>query len=377
AVYQALLDRPQAETIIICVAGAGRGPIVSNCIRAVERAGCEARIYTVEKNPSAFVTLQGRKAREWPDNVFIKFGDMRSVQLPEPVDILVSELLGSFGDNELSPECLDGAMRLLKPEGISIPASYTAYLAPLSASMLYNDPSGALRETKGSETPYVVMLHAVNTLSEDGGDDHPRCGARIQDCWDFEHPRTNNVVLDPQGLPFTNTHNNRSCHLTFHIPHAGLMHGLAGYFEAVLYKDVGISTHPDRMAKISPNMLSWFPIFFPFKEPLYLPANSELDVYMWRLTDTHKIWYEWIAESFLPSVVASKNTSIPRPSRTNTLGVSLNDRTVASPIMDAPPGWGHSRTGSTTSVEHERTLRIKIGQTALHNPGGRSSWIGL
>lgn len=46
--------------------------------------------------------------------VKIMFGDMRSVQLPEPVDILVSELLGSFGDNELSPECLDGAMRFLK-----------------------------------------------------------------------------------------------------------------------------------------------------------------------------------------------------------------------------------------------------------------------
>jgi type II protein arginine methyltransferase len=29
------------------------------------------------------------------------------------VDILVSELLGSFGDNELSPECLDGAQRVL------------------------------------------------------------------------------------------------------------------------------------------------------------------------------------------------------------------------------------------------------------------------
>ena len=39
---------------------------------------------------------------------------MRGVELPEPVDILVSELLGSFGDNELSPECLDGAMRFLK-----------------------------------------------------------------------------------------------------------------------------------------------------------------------------------------------------------------------------------------------------------------------
>ncbi len=29
-------------------------------------------------------------------------------------DILVSELLGSFGDNELSPECLDGVQRFLK-----------------------------------------------------------------------------------------------------------------------------------------------------------------------------------------------------------------------------------------------------------------------
>lgn len=39
---------------------------------------------------------------------------MRHLVVPEKADILVSELLGSFGDNELSPECLDGAMRFLK-----------------------------------------------------------------------------------------------------------------------------------------------------------------------------------------------------------------------------------------------------------------------
>lgn len=42
------------------------------------------------------------------------YGDMRTVEMPEKVDMVVSELLGSFGDNELSPECLDGAMRFLK-----------------------------------------------------------------------------------------------------------------------------------------------------------------------------------------------------------------------------------------------------------------------
>jgi len=63
--------------------------------------------------------------------VTIVTADMRTWQSPEPADILVSELLGSFGDNELSPECLDGALRFLGPEGISIPTSYTRYLSAM------------------------------------------------------------------------------------------------------------------------------------------------------------------------------------------------------------------------------------------------------
>ncbi len=53
--------------------------------------------------------------------VTIVSADMRHWQAPVQADILVSELLGSFGDNELSPECLDGAQRFLRPDGISIP----------------------------------------------------------------------------------------------------------------------------------------------------------------------------------------------------------------------------------------------------------------
>ena len=57
------------------------------------------------------------------------FGDMRQVNVPEPVDVLVSELLGSFGDNELSPECLDGAMRFLKREWCVIFLSSWGFLS--------------------------------------------------------------------------------------------------------------------------------------------------------------------------------------------------------------------------------------------------------
>lgn len=73
-------------------------------------------------------------------------------------DILVSELLGSFGDNELSPECLDGAQRLLKADGISIPCSYTSFLAPVTTSKLYDAVKG-YKDLEHYETPYVVKFH--------------------------------------------------------------------------------------------------------------------------------------------------------------------------------------------------------------------------
>lgn len=54
------------------------------------------------------------------------------------------------------------------------------------------------------------------------------------------------------------------------------MHGLAGYFEAVLYSDVGLSIHPYRKEQLSKDMLSWFPLFFPFRVriSLSLPGSG-------------------------------------------------------------------------------------------------------
>ncbi|GBE88024.1 PRMT5-domain-containing protein [Sparassis latifolia] len=379
AIFSALSDWRSREKIVICVAGAGRGPLVARCVAALKRARRDAYIYAIEKNPNAYVTLQERRQREWGDKVQLVFGDMRSVEVP-PVDILVSELLGSFGDNELSPECLDGAMRFLKADGISIPASYTAHIAPLSSSKLFHETRVG-HEEKATETPYVVMFQAINILSGNGGGISGKCGPQVQECWEFEHPRRD-VVLDERGLPFTNSHNIRSAQLTFHIPHAGVLHGLAGYFEAILYRNIGLSIHPDRMHHVSKDMLSWFPIFFPFKEPLYLPTNSELHVSIWRLTNERQVWYEWYAEAFLPMPGTS---SAPRYSpMSDRLDSESTPILSPSPLVDAVDipviveeadevkSTAGATGGSGSSVD-----LIKIGQTSLHNPRGRSSWIGL
>ena len=75
----------------------------------------------------------------WGDSVTVIASDMREWAAPNKADIIVSELLGSFGCNELSPECLYGAQSLLKDDGISIPSKYTSYIAPVQSYKIYSE----------------------------------------------------------------------------------------------------------------------------------------------------------------------------------------------------------------------------------------------
>ncbi|KAJ3175875.1 hypothetical protein HDU87_005703 [Geranomyces variabilis] len=317
AVYRALMDRPDtAVETVLMVVGAGRGPLVQRALQAAENAKRRVKLYAVEKNPNAIVTLRARKQSEWGESVKVVHCDMRFWTAPEKCDILISELLGSFGDNELSPECLDGAQRFLKDDGISIPESYTAFIAPMSSTKLHGEVT-SYKDLEHVETPYVVKFRAVHELADP------------QPVWTFTHPdrRVGGVVGIDLGSPNFNIHNTRYAARTFVTATDSLMHGVAGYFEATLYKDVMISIHPKTH---SPGMFSWFPIFFPLKTPLHLPANSSVTIHFWRLCDARKVWYEW--------------TAIP---------------------------------GSAKGAEGSQQPPIMGTASALHNIDGRSSWIGL
>lgn len=314
AIAQALSDwteqrKPTSSprgAVVIAVAGSGRGPLVTRALRASEMTGVAVEIWAVEKNPNAYVLLQRHNEEDWGGVVNVVKSDMRAWKGPLPsttgpigeaitatttapeslygkVDILVSELLGSFADNELSPECLDGVQHVLAPQfGISIPSSYTAHLTPILAPRLHADISHrAITDDTATETPYVVMLHAIDYLATPVPD-HPR----IQEAWEFIHPlpATTLAVAEARrgggvsgggggsmsGGDGANEHNTRSAGLKFVCKDRGVVNGLAGYFEAVLYDGgeagkVELSTRPDTIDAKSKDMISWFPIFFPLK----------------------------------------------------------------------------------------------------------------
>lgn len=87
--------------------------MVSRALRAAKASGRTINLFAVEKNPNAYVHLLRHNRETWNGQVMVVKSDMRSWNPPFKVDIIISELLGSFGDNELSPECLDGVQRVL------------------------------------------------------------------------------------------------------------------------------------------------------------------------------------------------------------------------------------------------------------------------
>lgn len=260
------------------VFGAGRGPLVRSSLNASKNTKRKIKVIVVEKNPNAIVTLTALKDELWTnEDVTIISKDMRYLELDEKADILVSELLGSFGDNELAPECLDGAQKHLKPDGVSIPSKSTSYLNPVMSPKLFS----AIRELRNtrhremkpqtyevqSESTYVVYVKNAYHIAD------------AQKVFEFEHPNLDEVI-----------DNRRFIKLKFDAPLDCVLTGFVGYFDAVLYKDIKISIHP---IEHSEGMCSWFPLYIPLSEAQQIQAGNKIEMNIWRCVASNKVWYEW------------------------------------------------------------------------------------
>ncbi|XP_027189502.1 protein arginine N-methyltransferase 1.5-like isoform X13 [Cicer arietinum] len=281
AICKALLDRVPNEkasfiVTVLVVVGAGRGSLVFASLKAAEITGRKLKVYAVEKNPQTVIALdEVIKANNWVDIVFIVTSDVRYWNAPERADILVSDLLGSFGDNELSPESLDGAQRFLEKDGISIPSSYTSFLQPLTASKSYQIAK-ARKYILHSESACVVKLYNVARL------------APSQQVFTFTHPKW-----------FDKESNERYKKLQFEIPKdtgSAMVHGFAGYFNMTLYKDVCLATEPSTK---KPDLFSWFPMFFPLRMPIRVDRGSILEVHFWRCVDSRKVGFLFLFLHFM------------------------------------------------------------------------------
>ena len=359
AALRARRGRTGGAPVVVWVVGAGRGPLVTRALAAGDATRVPVRVVAVEKNANAVITLRNLRAATpaWRERVTLVSSDMRHLTalaaggggggggaaagaaaaftapcgtVVPPADVLVSELLGSFGDNELSPECLDGVMRFLRPPpppgappgappaGVSIPSAYTSFLAPVTSHALWNGArafgSATREETKWLETAYVVRMWRHHTL----GQPLP--------VFTFSHGSGGSEDEGGGGSPPPPPDNRRYACLRWVMP-AGdgapshLLHGFGGYFDATLFEPeaggaggapperaaaeareqaVHISTAPHTH---TPGMFSWFPLFFPLRTPVHVAPGAVVELHMWRCVSAAKVWYEWALASPLAGPV--------------------------------------------------------------------------
>lgn len=301
AISKALSDLTKSTShISALVAGAGRGPLVLTMVTVAKALGfalggtrksstISVSIIALEKNPNAVLTLSALCRKEgWStEAVKVEEGDLRSWNgyPADGIDLVVSELLGSFGDNELSPECLDGANRFLKPHSIVIPRTYSSHVAPLASAILHasahalsqttsslpSSTDGGVQPNGALETHYVVKLHRSLPLDEP------------KQMWRFDHgPEEVEKATSNDRYGEAEFENVSECTMA--------VDGLVGYFDAELYGGVHCSIHPDNHTE---EMFSWFPMYFPFKQSVRVRRGESLRVHMWRCIGARAVWLEW------------------------------------------------------------------------------------
>ncbi|AFZ80519.1 Skb1 methyltransferase family member protein [Theileria equi strain WA] len=291
AVRQWLEENTTVRRPVAYIPGAGRGPLVQRTLNAFHNKGIkDYSIYAIEKNPYAILTLKHRikDGQSGWDKVQLIFGDMRDIIPKEPADLIISELLGSFADNELSPECIYGIEAVFNKHFPNhkqiqyIPQRYTSFLTPIYTPKLW-ERLYLSEDRKCFHTPYVVALQSYYNIAANP-DPLP--------CFSFEHPsRKETTKLE------------RYKQLRFTVKKDCTLHGFAGYFSFRLYGDLEMSILPGHSDEVK----SWFPMYFPVEKAMYVKESQVITLHIWRKCDGTRVWYEWAVTTPFTSAIHNVN----------------------------------------------------------------------
>lgn len=281
----------QSRKIIMMVLGAGRGPLVDRLIEAVHAVGSNNRfkIYALDKNKSSVRALLFKQQTKWIDatgviETEVVEADMREWEPEDKADLIVTELLGSLGDNELSPECIDGLWRFATPSTINIPEHYSSYIAPISSFRMHQELYGR-NNRSAFDKMYVVELTNCYYIDE------------TQKLFDFSHK---DISKKPE--PYQNE---RYKELSFKSKVDTVCHGFAGFFSAKLFGTVELSTVVNSK---TPYMDSWFAAYIPLENPIQMPKGTKLAIQFWRKESLSKVWYQWVVTEPVASRIYSPVT---------------------------------------------------------------------
>lgn len=240
---------------------------------------CQAgarKVYAIEREQEMLAIAEAiARANGWADRVTFLPGHSTALGLPERADVVISETIGHFGlEEQIIHLMADASTRFLAPGGILVPSSLRLFLVPVESSEgwkvvefwendLYSIDFRSARRWAASALQ-ILSVSPDSFLAE------PRCFLEID------------LAQLPSPLPTF-----WGAELAFSAFRPGILHGLAGWFEAELAPGHTLSTSPLAPATV------WQQAFFPLEEPISLSPEDQVNVSFGAFLDGRTTIWSW------------------------------------------------------------------------------------
>jgi protein arginine N-methyltransferase 1 len=261
--YREAIQRTVREGDVVLDIGSGSGILSFFCCQAGA-----SRVYAVEGGTAIEIARLLARANGFEERVVLLNEASWRVELPEPVDVVVTETLWNFGIGEgLLRWTCDARERLLKEGGTIIPAELALMVAPVELPQARSLIDTWAPEAYGLDLSAMRSPAANNVYRLSIPADALLAGAET-----LARPRTLEVA-EPDV----------SGQASFVTTRDGVVHGLGGWFDAELAPGVRLSNGP----RIETT--SWSQAFFPLEQPLELAAGTKLRARI-RTTGADQVW---------------------------------------------------------------------------------------
>ena len=232
------------------------------------------KVYAIEQNDIIEEARELAKTNGLEDRIVFVRGRSDRVELPEKVDVITSELLGSFGIEEnLRRFKIDARKRFLKQGGRLIPSWLELYLVPVESEAIRREYIGLWSSNFYGFDFSPVRNSAVSQRYVTD------CSGRIKQ---LAPPsmisRIDFYRCDRIPSVFRSE---------FAINQKGIFHGFLGYFCAGLSQSVILSTSPEKP------QTHWQQTFFPLQSEREVEEGDKVDCRLIAIPIGGNLSWQW------------------------------------------------------------------------------------
>jgi len=248
---KAILQTVQAGDLVLDI-GSGTGILTYfACMAGAQH------VYAVEQGPVINLARQICRENGLEERItFIKSWS-HEIELPEPVDVVITETIGNAGFEEgILGWIFDARKRHLKPGGQIIPSRLALWIVPVEIPREYDFIDS------WSEEQFTFNYAAAHTLAANNLHYISLSTKQMmaESACIFQFNLAEDEANDFEGV------------VTFTAARDGCIHGIGGWFQAEICPGILLSNQP-------PNQVpSWHHVLFPLTRPVQVMKNEQVRV---------------------------------------------------------------------------------------------------